>query len=172
MRDMTVVIGTLALVILSTGCGGGPERRSLISGNSCVNGSPCMCDDGANGTSVCDVGTRAFIQCMCDRRTGSRTGSAPSTPNGTVPLVNQPPGTTGAAGVQSPPATAPAGSSAPVATAGTTAAAAGASVSAGGATAAPNGAAGCGASGAGAGGAVCSTAAGAGGATASAGSGT
>lgn len=100
MRNMTLVVETIVLVMACVDCSGGAtsSKAGPQITNSCVMSAPCMCDDGSPGQKVCDSGTGVFIQCEC-RHSGLPRGglSTVSVPGGMTPIM-----ATGSSGFDAP----------------------------------------------------------------------
>ena len=90
MRNMTLVVETIVLVMACVDCSGGNTGSNAgpETTNSCIMSSPCTCDDGSPGQKVCDSGTGVFIQCEC-RHSGLPRGglSTVSVPGGSAPIM-------------------------------------------------------------------------------------
>lgn len=100
MRNMTLVVETVVLVMACVDCsGGGTTNKSTVQTESaCIMGAACMCDDGSPGQKLCDSGSGVFIQCQCRRSALPRgTMTNNSLPGGLTPIM-----ATGSSGFDAP----------------------------------------------------------------------
>jgi hypothetical protein len=100
MRNMTLVVETVVLVMACVDCSGGDttSKTTPQTANTCISGSACTCDDGSSGQKLCDSGSGVFIQCEC-RRSGLPRGTTGnnSLPGGATPIM-----ATGSSGFDAP----------------------------------------------------------------------